>query len=85
MAEKCEVAVQRSHFRVSSLLPRSAGLVCAGPGEGAAARGMASIVAPKAAKAMRRRLRRRAPRPNEVELQRVLMARVGSSKDWQKC
>ena len=53
-------------------------------GGSAAARGMAPVVAPKAARAIRRRLRRRASRPTEVEFKRELMARVGSSTDWQR-
>ena len=58
---------------------------------GVAARAMASShvmapshVGPKAAKSIRRRLRRRVSRPTEVEFKWVLMARVGSSPDWQR-
>ena len=41
-------------------------------------------VGPKAAKSIRRRLRRRVSRPTEVEFKTVLTARVGSSPDWQR-
>ena len=58
---------------------------------GVAARAMASShvmapshVGPKAAKSIRRRLRRRVSRPTEVEFKTVLMARVGSSPDWHR-
>ena len=58
---------------------------------GVAARAMASSdvmapshVSPKAAKSIRRRLRRRVSRPTEVEFKWVLMGRVGSSPDWQR-
>ena len=47
-------------------------------------RGMACVVAPKPKSARRRRLLRRVSRPTEVEFQRVLMARVGSSRGWQR-
>ena len=51
----------------------------------AAARGMPPVVAPKAARSIRRRLRRRASRPTEVQFDRTsIMARVGSSTDWQR-
>ena len=51
----------------------------------AAARATApSHVGPKAARSIRRRLRRRVSRPTEVEFARPLMARVGSSTDWQR-
>ena len=51
----------------------------------AAARAMApSHVGPKAARSIRRRLLRRVSRPTEVEFKRDLLARVGSSTDWQR-
>ena len=53
--------------------------------DSAAARAMVpSHVGPKAARSIRRRLRRRVSRPTEVEFKRDLMARVGSSTDWQR-
>ena len=77
MAEKCEVPARRSHLRCEFFpvleMVR------------AAASAMApSHVGAKAAKSIRRRLRRRVSRPTEVEFQSWRMARVGSSTDWQR-
>ena len=58
------------------------GQVLSVPGSVACA--MAGVVAPKAAKAIRRRLRRRPSQPVEVEFCRVLMARGGAAREFQR-
>ena len=77
MAEKCEVPARRSHLRCEffPVLEMVRAAASAMP---------PSHVGAKAAKSIRRRLRRRVSRPTEVEFQSWRMARVGSSTDWQR-